>query len=297
MTEKIETTIEKIVSDERYLSYEIVPQRAFSIDNILENIKQSAIFREIDAFICTDSPLSRLKHSAILASIKIQESLKKPAICTISARDKNSIALQGEILGLNEFDIRIFLTLRGDPIKLGDNPQAKAVFEGNSFMLLEIIRSLNSGIDLNGNSICDNGKAIYPLSVINSFANDMENIRKKMRKKIALGAIALVTQPIFDINTAKVLLSMLDSINAELHTNAKLIFGFYPVVSLKTAEFLYHKLPGCFMPESWIMELKNGNEAEIGLALSRNLYKEILALYPKIHFMCANKLNIAQAIL
>lgn len=301
MTEKIESSIKKLTSDEAYLSYEIVPQKAFSIDNILQNIKQSAIFDKIDAFICTDSPLSKLKHSAILASIKIQDFLGKPAICTISARDKNSIALQGEILGLNEFNIRIFLTLRGDPIKLGDNPQAKAVFEGNSFMLLEIIRSLNSGIDLNGNRICDSGRAIYPLSVINSFANDMQNIYKKMRKKIALGAIALITQPIFDINTAKELLSMLDSINAELGAEAKLVFGFYPVMSLKTAEFLYHKLPGCFMPESWIEELKSaihtGDEAKVGLELSRNLYKEIYALYPKIHFMCANKLNIAKEIL
>lgn len=298
MTQKIESSIKKILNNEAYLSYEIVPQKAFSIDKILCNIKQSPIFNRIDAFICTDSPLSRLKHSAILASIKIQDSLKKPTICTISARDKNSIALQGEILGLNEFDIRIFLTLRGDPIKLGDNPQAKAVFEGNSFMLLDIIKNLNNGFDLNGNKICDKGKAIYPLSVINSFANDMENIAKKMRKKIALGAIALVTQPIFDINTAKVLLKMLDSINVELGTNAKLIFGFYPVVSLKTAEFLYHKLPGCFMPEQWIKELKNNvNQKDIGLELSRNLYKDIYALYPKIHFMCGNKIDIASEIL
>lgn len=302
MDGKIETVIKKMLGDCPFLSYEIVPQKAFSIEKIMRNIKQSVLFTEIDAFICTDSPLSKLKHSAILASIKIQDFLKKPTICTISARDKNSIALQGEILGLNEFEVRIFLTLRGDPIKLGDQPNAKAVFEGNSFLLLEIIRNLNNGIDLNGAKLADIGKSIYPLSVINAYANDMENIAKKMRRKVALGALALITQPIFDIENAKILLSMIERINSDLKTNAKLVFGFYPISSIKTAEFLYHKLPGCFMPESWIKDLQSANgdvqkEFQIGLELSRNLYKNLYALYPKLHFMCANKIQIAEAVI
>ena len=294
MSDKIEAVMQKMMSDCPFLSYEIVPQKAFSIESILRDIKQSAIFEEIDAFVCTDSPLSRLKHSAILASIKVQDFLGKPAICTISARDKNSIAIQGEILGLNEFEVRIFLALRGDPIKLGDNPQAKAVFEGNSFMLLEIIRALNNGVDLNGGAIKDKGKMIYPLSVANAYANDMENIAKKMRKKIALGALALITQPIFDVQNAKDLLAMIARI--------KLIFGFYPVTSLQTAEFLYHKLPGCFMPDSWVESLKSAGDSvqsqrKIGVELSRNLYKELRALHPKIHFMCGNKMQIAEEII
>ncbi|MGX2981797.1 methylenetetrahydrofolate reductase [Helicobacter sp. 23-1045] len=301
MKEKVDLVMEKMLGDSAFLSYEIVPQKAFSVESILKSIKQSAVFGEIDAFVCTDSPLSRLKHSAILASIKVQNFLNKPAICTISARDKNSIAIQGEILGLNEFEVRIFLVLRGDPIKLGDNPQAKAVFEGNSFMLLEIIRALNNGVDLGGAKIKDFGRRIYPLSVANAYANDMENIAKKMRKKIALGALALITQPIFDAKNAKDLLAMMARINADLGTNAKLIFGFYPITSLKTAEFLYHKLPGCFMPQSWIDALRDANgdleiERRIGVELSKNLYKEISALHPKIHFMCGNKIEIAEQI-
>lgn len=302
MEQQIDFVMRKILDESSFLSYEIVPQKAFSVEKIMIDIKNSTIFGDIDAFVCTDSPLSRLKHSAILASIKIQDFLGKPTICTISARDKNSIALQGEILGLNEFGVRLFLTLRGDPIKLGDQPNAKAVFEGNSFLLLEIIRNLNNGIDLNGAKLSDSGRHIYPLSVINAYANDMENIAKKMRKKVALGALALITQPIFEIENAKNLLAMIARINADLGKNAKLIFGFYPVTSLKTAEFLHHKLPGCFMPESWILDLQSADgdlqkEREIGLNLSRSLYKDLIALHPKIHFMCANKIKIAESII
>ena len=69
MQEKVEIVAKKMLSDSPFLSYEIVPQKAFSVEKIMIDIKNSAIFGDIDAFVCTDSPLSRLKHSAILASI------------------------------------------------------------------------------------------------------------------------------------------------------------------------------------------------------------------------------------
>ncbi|RAX53121.1 hypothetical protein CCY99_05890 [Helicobacter sp. 16-1353] len=294
----IERLIEKILSDDEFLSYEIIPQKAFSLDSTLEKIKQSELYNLFDAFICTDSPLARLKHSSILASIKAQNYLKKPTICTISVRDKNSIAIQGEILGLNEFDIRIFLALKGDPIRLGDQPQAKGVFESNSYMLFDIINALNDGKDLANLNIKDNGRKIYPFAVVNSFANDMENIYKRMFRKVQKGAIALVTQPIYDINNAKELLLILERVNKELGKNAKLILGYHPVSSLKAAEFLYNKLPGCYIPSKWIDKLRNASdERSLGLELSRNLYKELRAVYPKIHFMCANSIKMAESII
>lgn len=294
----VEKLIEKIYSDNEFLSYEIIPQKAFSIDSTLEKIKQSELYSLFDAFVCTDSPLARLKHSSILASIKIKDYLKKPTICTISLRDKNSIAIQGEILGLNEFDIRIFLTLKGDPIRLGDQPQAKGVFESNSYMLLDIINALNHKKDLSNLDIKDDGLPIYPFAVINSFSNNMENIYRRMFRKIQKGALALITQPIYDVNNAKELLLMLDRANSELGKNAKLILGYHPVSSLKAAEFLYHKLPGCYIPSSWIDELKNtSDERELGISLSKKLYKELRALHPKIHFMCSNSIKIAESII
>lgn len=294
----VEKLIEKIYSDDEFLSYEIIPQKVFSIDSTLEKIKQSELYNLFDAFVCTDSPLARLKHSSILASIKIKDCLKKPTICTISLRDKNSIAIQGEILGLNEFDIRIFLTLKGDPIRLGDQPQAKGVFESNSYMLLDIINALNHKKDLSNLDIKDDGLPIYPFAVINSFSNNMENIYRRMFRKIQKGALALITQPIYDVNNAKELLLMLDRVNSELGKNAKLILGYHPVSSLKAAEFLYHKLPGCYIPSSWIDELKNtSDERELGISLSKKLYKELRVLHPKIHFMCSNSIKIAESVI
>lgn len=295
---EIENIIQKILENGNFLSYEIVPQKAFSLDTTLQKVKQSKLYNFFDCFICTDSPLARLKHSSILASIKIKNYLQKPTICTISVRDKNSIAIQGELLGLNEFDIRIFLALKGDPIKLGDQPQAKGVFEQNSYMLFDIINALNNRLDLQNNQIKDNGNPIYGLGVINAFANDMENIYKRMIRKIQKGAIALITQPIYEIENAKKLLNMIDEANKELKTNARIIFGYYPIFSLKGAEFLYRNLPGCYMPMSWINEMRNTkDEKQTGLELSIDLYKKLINLHPKIHFMSSNNIKLAENII
>ena len=294
----VEKIIEKICGNGEFLSYEIVPQKAFSIDSTLEKIAASALFERFDAFICTDSPLARLKHSAVLASIKIQNRLKKPTICTLSMRDKNSIALQGEILGLNEFDIRLFLALSGDPIRLGDQPQARGVFEGSSCVLLDIINALNSKKDLANQPLKDAGARIYGLCVVNAFANDPENIYKKMLKKIKNGALALVTQPIYDVENAKFLKAMIARANRELGTSCRLIFGFHPVLNLKTAEFLYHKLPGCYIPDFWLEELRGaGDEREAGLRLSRQLFSDLRGVCQKIHIMSGNSIAAAEEIL
>ena len=58
----------------------------------------------------------------------------------MSMRDRNLLALQSDLLGANDFDIRVFLTLTGDGVKHGDHPIAKGVIEGNSQLLLEIIK-------------------------------------------------------------------------------------------------------------------------------------------------------------
>ncbi|MWV62499.1 5,10-methylenetetrahydrofolate reductase [Helicobacter saguini] len=257
----------------------------------------------IDAFVCTDSPLAILKQNSGLASIKLQKKIKKPLICTISMRDRNSLALCGEIMGLNDFDIRLFLALSGDPLKLGDQPQAKAVFEGNSLEILRIISLLNQGKDSAENELKEPLKQIYAFSVINSYAKNMQILKNKMESKIKAGAIALFTQPIFDINVASELIESCEIFNKKHGKNCALMLGFFPVLRYKSAKFLHDKLPGVYIPDIWLENLQNAlseskeNEREIGLKMSGELFKKLYETYPKIHFMNNNNTMIALRIL
>lgn len=296
----IEECINKILNSS-FLSYEITPPKGVGFnEEVINELKQWSGF---DALVCTDAPLAKLKQSSILTSLKLQNILQKPVICTLNMRDRNSIALQGDILGVNDLDVRMFLALSGDPIKLGDHPNAKGVFEGNSNLLLEMIENLNHQKDFNHNPIQTKIQKIYPFSVINAYSNNLVSLKNKMRKKILSGAQAFFTQPVFDIENAKTLIGYLDELNAELGTKIALILGYFPVMKYKTAHFLYSRLPGVFIPEIWLEKLEIASkttpleEEKVGFELSKTLYDNLRSLHNKIHFMNSNKISLAKKII
>ena len=290
----LEQLITKLKSNEPFLSVEVSPSLSSTIgQSVIDELESLKV---ADCFVCTDSPLARLKPSSILSSIKLQNALKKPVICTLSMRDRNSIALCGDILGANEFGLRAFLSLSGDGVKNGDCEGAKGVFEESSLKLGRIIDNLNQGIAANGKALKDSVETIYNFSVINSYANNTESLKKKMLKKLSNSAVqGLFTQPVFSLEAARFLLESLESINKELGQNCVMILGFFPVLSYKMALFLRDKLPGVYIPDEWVQKLEKASikgkevERKIGLELSRELFKDLQTLHNKFHFMSANK--------
>jgi 5,10-methylenetetrahydrofolate reductase len=294
-----EQLLDKLKHD-RYITLETTPSHEPNITNILDKIFQYNLDKKVDGFSVTDNPLAKLKYSPILASIKIQQEFKKPVICTMSMRDRNIIALQSDLLAMNDFDIRAILALTGDPAKLSDQPDVKGVFEGNSLKLLEIINNFNSGKDLANKEFKSAPKPMFPFAVSNSYANNFDSLFKKMGKKIDTGAKGIITQPVFDIDIVKKLLEEFKQFG---DTDARLIFGIFPVTSYKTVKFLRDHIPGIFVPDSWVNALEiaskisKDEEYKVGLELSQNIFKEIMKIYPKVHIMTANKFDIADRLL
>ena len=290
----LEQFITKLKSNQAFLSVEVSPSLSSTIgQSVIDELESLKV---ADCFVCTDSPLARLKPSSILSSIKLQNALKKPLICTLSMRDRNSIALCGDILGANEFGLRSFLSLSGDGVKNGDCVGAKGVFEESSLKLGRIIDGLNQGIAANGKALKEGVKQIYNFSVINSYANNTESLKKKMLKKLSNSAVqGLFTQPVFSLEAARFLLESMESINKDLGQNCVMILGFFPVLSYKVALFLRDKLPGVYIPNEWVQKLEKASlkgkevERKIGLELSRELFKDLQTLHNKFHFMSANK--------
>ncbi|RDU72928.1 5,10-methylenetetrahydrofolate reductase [Helicobacter aurati] len=299
----IEQFVDKLCN-KKCITYEICPDKSASIMPIITKIQSAGLDKGIiDGFVCTDSPLARLKLHSGMASIRLQQALQKPLICTISMRDRNSLALSAELLGLNDFDIRIFLALSGDPLKLGDQPQAKAVFEGNSLRILELIAALNQGLDLNAGALQSAVKRIYGFSVINSYAKKMELLRKKMESKICANALGLFTQPIYDIEVAKLLHEWLHSLNYQHNKRCVLMQGFFPITSFKRALFLHQKIPDVFVPQLWLETLEKASlkgtqyEKQKGMEMSIKLFAQLYGYSPKIHFMNHNAVKNAKTIL
>lgn len=300
-----ETLIQKLQED-KYLTLETTPQHEPSMHNIIEKIKKFKLQDKIDGFSCTDNPLAKLKYNALFAALKLQQEFKKPVIATMSMRDRNKIALQSDLMGANDFDVRAVLALTGDPAKMSDQPHAKGVFEANSLMLLKIIKSFNCGMDFAGRPFKIEPKEIFPFAVVNSYAKNFSSLEKKMNQKIQNGALGIISQPVFDIENAKKLLESFEISKQDVEGDkkkAQLIFGLFPVTKLRTALFLSAQVPGIHVPQFWIDALEAAHhiseeeEYKVGMELSKNLFNEINKFHPKIHLMTANRFDIADELI
>ncbi len=300
-----ETFIEKLKTD-TFLTLEITPKHSATFDPILDRIRELKLQKKVDGFSVTDSPLAKMKYSSLFAALKLQNTFKKPTIATISMRDRNKIGLQSDLLGANDIDIRAILALTGDPASMSDQPKAKGVFEGNSTLLLDIIKCFNGGIDYAGKPFEVRPKTVYPFAVSNAYAKNPKNLQKKMRLKLEHGAVGIITQPVYSVENAKMLLELFQKAKIEAGERAEkaeLILGFFPITKLRTAQFLTSHVPGVDVPKLWseklfnAKEISNEEQERVGLDLSITSFKKLYDLHPKIHLMSANNFTLAKKII
>jgi len=288
---------------ETYITLETTPSRSAQFAPTIEKIANLGLDQLVDGFSTTDSPLAKLKYNALFAAMQLQNRFNKPVLATMSMRDRNRIALQSDLLGANEAGVQAILALTGDSAHYSDQPHTKGVFEGNSKLLLDIIGTLNAGNDMAGQKLLAPVREIYPFAVIDAYAKSAATLQKKITKKVAHGAIGIITQPVYDIENALKLLEMMENANNENDAACVLVLGYFPITKLRTARFLDENVPGIFVPHSWVEALEAASlvspeeEYRVGFELSKKLFDDLKALHPKIHIMTANQFDLAKAIL
>ncbi len=289
-----------------YITLETTPAHSPTFAPVIKKIHDLGLQNCVDAFTTTDNPLAKLKYNSLFAAKMLQDKFNKPVIATMSMRDRNKIALQSDLLGANEVDIRAILALTGDPATISDQPHAKGVFESDSSLLLDIISCFNSGLSYAGKPFAHKPKEIYPFAVINSYAKNPRTLQKKMQKKIRHGAKGIISQPLYSLENAKKLLDIHETANKEsqkYNKSSELIFGIFPITKLRTAQFLSAHVPGINVPNSWIEALRKANEIseeeeyKVGFELSKNLFDSLKEYHPKMHLMTANQFQLAHDIL
>ena len=298
---------EKLCSDDPFITIEINPPHGASIDAIISKIKKSGVHEKIAGFSVTDNPLAKLKMSAVLSAIKLQQTFGKAVIATMSMRDKNKLSLQSTLLGANDFDLRCILALTGDPAKFSDQPEVKGVLERDSTLLLSIIYHLNKGVDYSNKTLTPAPKPIYPFAVSNAYAKDMKRLQKRIIKKLNYGARAIITQPVYDLDNAKELIELFEEAKTlsirDTAKDARLIMGQFPIVRSRTANFIDDKVPGISVPKEIIDEMNlaamdgEEKEQEVGFALSKRLFDEIMNMHGKVHLMTHNRFDLCSELI
>lgn len=287
---------------EKFITVEVNPPHGASIAKLIADIRKHKLHEKVSGFSCTDNPLAKLKMSGVLSAIKIQQEFGKPVIATMSMRDKNKLSLQSTLLGANDFDLRCILALTGDPAKFSDQPDVKGVLERDSTLLLSIIHHLNKGVSYSNKPLNPAPKPIYPFAVSNSYAKDMNSLKKRMVKKLNYGARAIITQPVYDMENAKELLELFDEAKElsirDTAKEANLVLGQFPIVSSRTANFINDKVPGISVPKSIIDEMNLAamdgveKEREVGFNLSKRIFDDVMQEHGKVHLMTHNRFDL-----
>ena len=261
----------KLYNGEFVLTVEMVPPRG--IDTI-KSLKKAEILknRGIDCINIPDGPRASSRMGAPFISKQILDKAGIEPVLHYTARDRNLLGIISDLIGIHALGIRNLLLVTGDPPKMGDLPDATAVFDVDSIGLITIANNLNHGIDLGGNSIGKPSEYLIGAGV-NPGALDLDNEINRFEKKIKAGAEYFITQPVFDI---EVLHKFLDDVR---QYNIPIIAGVWPLVSLRNAEFINNEVPGASVSDD-IMEkmrgIKTKEEGKItGIEIAQQIILDI----------------------
>lgn len=259
---------EKIAGGRFVTSVEITPPRGCDPKRILESAK---ILKEnnVDAVNIPDGPRALTRMSAQHLSCLIQNHVGIETVLHYTCRDRNLLGMMSDMLGLYAVGIRNLLLVTGDPPKMGDFPDATAVFDVDSIGLANMVKNLNHGVDLGGNSI---GKPTgYLMGVgLNPTAIDAEEEIHRFEWKVKAGAEFAITQPVFDVNK---LLEFLEKIK---HVRIPIIAGIWPLVSLRNAEFMNNEVPGVTVPDVLMDRMRSTKSKEDALNEGISIAKEMV---------------------
>ena len=234
----------------------------------------------VDAINITDGARARLRISSVALSYLMEQETGMEAMMHMTARDRNMIGLQAELLGAHALGLRNVLCITGDPTSIGDYPHATSVFDVDSIGLIRAIHAMNAGRDLAGN-VLEQKTSFLIACAANPIADDMDRELNRLAKKIDAGANIIFTQPIYEMKTLE------QFVKRTSEWNTPIMLGLLPLRSYKHAEFLHNEIPGMTIPESIREQLRNaGKQASAtGVQLAKDFLREAKQLVAGAYLM------------
>jgi homocysteine S-methyltransferase len=269
----------KLAAGEFVVSVEIDPPRGARPKKMIEGavlLKRAGV----DTINVADSPMARIRMSSIALASMITNQVGIETILHFTCRDRNLMGIQSDLMGAHALGIRNILALTGDPPRVGDYPNATAVFDTDSIGLLGILGRLNEGADLHGNSIGEPTR-FYLGCAVNPTAENFARELERFEAKIAAGAEFAMTQPIYELATLR---RFLEAIGRK---RIPILLGLLPLQSHRHAEFLHNEVPGIHVPDHAREAMSRAGEKgiEAGVEMCRELLLEARDLVEGAYLM------------
>ena len=250
---------------------ELLPPRGVDAQPAID--RASALKRQgIDAISVPDGLKAGARLSALSLAVLVQQHAGIETLLHYACRDRNLLAIQSDLLGAHAMGLRNLMLVTGDPGRVGDYPDATAVFEVDSIGLTNVVHRLNQGSDVGGQPI--GAPTAFHLGVsINPGAPNLDEELRRFEYKVEAGAEFVVTRPVFDIGQFEALMPRV------AEARLPIILGLLPFENARHAEFIANELPGEHVPEPLLERMRRAaggkNAALEGIAIAREICKSL----------------------
>jgi len=247
---------------------EIVPPKGIDCSKEVDGAAQLHRLG-VDAINVPDSPRASARMSAQSLCVQIQQQVGIETVLHYTCRDRNVLSIQSDLLGASSIGLKNILCLTGDPPKLGNYPDATAVFDVDAIGLVNIVRNLNYGLDIGKNSIGESTGFTVAVAA-NPGVPDIDQEVRRFAYKVEAGAEYAITQPVFDLRLLEEFLRRIEGFRIPV------IAGIWPLTSLRNAEFMKNDLR-VSMPEEILARMAAATSPDAAKAEGVKIAQEMLA--------------------
>jgi len=249
------------------VAVELVPPRGFECEEAIERARALKI-RGVDAINVPDGHRTGARIGALSLAVLIEQQAGIETLLHYACRDRNLLGIQSDLLGAHAMGLRNLLLVTGDPGRVGDYPDATAVFDVDSIGLTNVVSRLNHGCDVGGQPI--GAPARFHIGVsVNPAAPNVDDELRRFEYKVEAGAEFVVTWPVFDVEQFETFLKRIES------AGLPVVAGVLPFESARHAEFIANEVPGTRVPEALLDRMRRTDgpdrAGEEGVAIAREI--------------------------
>ena len=257
----------KLAKGEFAISLELLPPRGLAAGEVIEQAKSLAR-HHVDVVTVLDAPRAGARMSALSLAVLVQQQAGVETLLQYSCRDKNLLGIQSDLLGAYAMGLRNLLGITGDVRKLGDIPDATAVFDVDSIGLTNVLTRLNHGLDVGGQPI-GAPTAFHVGVMVNPAADDLDSELRRFEYKVDAGAEFAITHPVFDVPTIDRFLDRTKKLRIPV------IASIHPFESVLNAEFMANEVPGVKVPDAVVQRMRGTADDEAAAAEGVRIAQEL----------------------
>ncbi len=288
---KLNSNLQKSLdSGETTITAEIMPPRGGDASKTLGIAKD--LRGLVKAINVTDGSRAIMRmHSLAVCKLLLENNIEP--VLQIACRDKNRIALQAEILGAHALGIRNVLCLTGDPVRAGDQANARPVHDYESVQLLKQVSAMNHGQDPVDGLLPNGPTELFAGAAADPNSTNYKSLRKRLERKKHAGARFIQTQMVMD---PKILEKFCKEVSEPLEL--PVLAGVFLLKSAKNAQFIQKVVPGASIPESILNRLEKAENPGLeGIAIAADQVKAFLGISQGVHIMAIKAEKLIPSIL